>query len=191
MTGYQFRPWTLEEAKAVINDFYDAVPVEQIAERHSRTAREIIHQLCSLGILSWEAFNDLPPDAFDEAGQPSCRRTMTKAEFCDRFTAHMLKHSTETSTGGGSMEDYARAVAATYYEDDFQDNPSLTPEECAVADMSYWEDRRVEAPSWLFALLPGTAMKWAMFCDRVRNTWNGRVSSGRPRRSIPQRRTRP
>lgn len=92
---------------------------------------------------------------------------MTKAEFCERFAAHMLKHSRERPSRGGSMEDYARAVAATYYDDDFQDDPSLTPEECAAADMSSWEGRTVTSPSSLLTLLPGTAVRWALFRGRI------------------------
>ncbi|RWR30509.1 hypothetical protein D2T29_12625 [Sinirhodobacter populi] len=63
---------------------------------------------------------------------------ITKDEFIERFVAHMVKSVGPCFTDGSSIEDYAREVAPSYYEEQHRDDPDETPEDCADADMSYW-----------------------------------------------------
>jgi|VirMetMinimDraft_7_1064189.scaffolds.fasta_scaffold00089_29 hypothetical protein len=63
---------------------------------------------------------------------------MTEQEFCDRFTAEMLRLAgRKTFDDGSSIEEYARGTAPSYYADQHQDGES--PEDCADADMDCWE----------------------------------------------------
>jgi len=67
---------------------------------------------------------------------------MTKEEFIERFVARMLKASNAACpdgkfTDGSSIEEYARQTAPTYWDDEGQRDDG--PEDCADADISYWE----------------------------------------------------
>lgn len=63
---------------------------------------------------------------------------MSEQEFCDRFVTHMLKLvGRETFDDGSSIAEYARDTASSYFEEQHQDGKS--PEDCADADVSYWE----------------------------------------------------
>lgn len=65
-------------------------------------------------------------------------QTLTKAEFCQRFVAHILKTAgRETFDCGSSIREYAEETAPYYFEDELQSGAG--PEDCAKADMSYWE----------------------------------------------------
>ena len=57
---------TQPESLALVNALFDGVSLSDMAKEHGRTPREITYHFCELGILKWEAFNDIPPDAFDE-----------------------------------------------------------------------------------------------------------------------------
>ena len=61
---------------------------------------------------------------------------MTKEEFCERFKARMLAVAGEKFDDGESVADYADETAPTYWDD--PDQRAEGPEECAVADISYW-----------------------------------------------------
>ena len=66
------------------------------------------------------------------------KTTITKEEFCQRFKAYMLSIAGEKFYDGESIADYADETAPTYWDDPSQREEG--PEECASADMSYWED---------------------------------------------------
>jgi len=57
--------------------------------------------------------------------------------FCARFKAHMLKVAGPTFEDGTSIAEYADEAGPTYWEDEEQ--RAFGPEECASADISYWE----------------------------------------------------
>lgn len=61
---------------------------------------------------------------------------MAEDEFTARFVAEMLNIAGPVFADGGSVADYARETAPSYFEDDF----GMSPEECASTDISYWED---------------------------------------------------
>ena len=62
---------------------------------------------------------------------------MGKQEFIDRFVARMCKQAPFTTfDDGGTVIDYARETAPTYWDD--PDQRAEGPEECADADISYW-----------------------------------------------------
>lgn len=64
---------------------------------------------------------------------------MTEAEFCAQFEAHMLASCGARTTfdDGGSIAEYARETAPTYFEAEgwLRDQGPIA---CADADMSYW-----------------------------------------------------
>lgn len=62
---------------------------------------------------------------------------MDKDEFVRRFKARVLKVAT-TFDDGSSVAEYADEVAPTYWEN--ADQRAEGPEECAMADVSYWGD---------------------------------------------------
>lgn len=64
---------------------------------------------------------------------------ITREQFCERFKARMIARTGETFDDGSSIAEYAAEAAPSYWEDDgwLRDQG---PEECADADMSYWED---------------------------------------------------
>jgi hypothetical protein len=62
---------------------------------------------------------------------------MTKEDFCARFKAYMLAVAGPTFAGGESVAEYADQAAPTYWDDEQQ--RADRPEECASADISYWE----------------------------------------------------
>jgi len=62
---------------------------------------------------------------------------MTEAEFTERFVAQMLKRAGPKFNDGSSNEEYARATAPSYFEEQHQQDGE-SPEDCADADMSYW-----------------------------------------------------
>lgn len=62
---------------------------------------------------------------------------LSQEEFCTRFKARMLRMYTEFNDGS-SVADYADLTAPDYFNDHYRDDPSMTPEECAEADMSPW-----------------------------------------------------
>lgn len=61
---------------------------------------------------------------------------LTKEEFCRRFIERMVSVGGETFDDGGSIREYAEAVAPSYWEN--QNFDGETPEDCAAADISYW-----------------------------------------------------
>ncbi len=62
-----------------------------------------------------------------------------KAEFCERFVARIVKRAGFTHFDDGlSVEAYAKETAPTYFAD--PDQRAEGPEECADADMSYWDE---------------------------------------------------
>lgn len=63
---------------------------------------------------------------------------LTEAEFRDRFVERMLARTGGVDGNGDSVIDYAKEAALGYWEDD--DMREEGPEECADADLSYWED---------------------------------------------------
>lgn len=65
---------------------------------------------------------------------------LTKEEFAERFVKEMLRSVPEPKTfqDGSSIEKYAREIAPTYYDEQYLSD-DLSPEECAEADVSYWE----------------------------------------------------
>lgn len=66
-------------------------------------------------------------------------RGLTTADFCARFTAHMIKMvGSDKFQDGESISNYAEQTAPTYYDDAQQ--RAEGPEACAEADMSYWGD---------------------------------------------------
>lgn len=65
---------------------------------------------------------------------------MDRSEFCERFVAAMIRSVGPTFAGGDRIESYARAVAPSYFEEQFADDPTVAPEEWAACDISYWED---------------------------------------------------
>ncbi len=67
--------------------------------------------------------------------------TITKDEFYARFKAEMLRvaqirFGSDKFEDGEPIADYADMTAVTYWDD--PDCRVLGPEECALADMSYW-----------------------------------------------------
>lgn len=63
---------------------------------------------------------------------------MTEQEFCNRFTAEILRLAKRTTfEDGSSIEEYARDTAPSYFEE--QHARGMSPEDCADADVSYWE----------------------------------------------------
>lgn len=63
---------------------------------------------------------------------------ITREEFIERFVKHMVAEAGETFRNGESIREYAEMTAPTYFDDPYQREEG--PEECADADMSYWED---------------------------------------------------
>lgn len=63
---------------------------------------------------------------------------MEESEFCSRFVARMLAVAGSEFADGESVEAYAREVAPSYFETDWQ--REMGPEECADTDISYWEE---------------------------------------------------
>lgn len=62
---------------------------------------------------------------------------MTDKEFCERFVRHMILNAGFLQFDDGSLvADYAKEVAPTYYEQEWQRDEG--PEACAEADISYW-----------------------------------------------------
>lgn len=64
--------------------------------------------------------------------------TVTKAEFVERFVAHMLRIIGPKDAAGDDVEAYARDTAPSYWEEQHQ-RDGETPEDCAAVDVSYWE----------------------------------------------------
>jgi hypothetical protein len=66
---------------------------------------------------------------------------LTPEELTERFVKEMLRLVPETKTfkDRTSIEKYARETAPIYYDEQYAEDPSLTPEELAEADISYWE----------------------------------------------------
>lgn len=63
---------------------------------------------------------------------------MTKLEFCERFVAEMMTYADVYDGSAVELLAYADEVAPTYWEE--RDQRSEGPEECARADVSYWEE---------------------------------------------------
>lgn len=63
---------------------------------------------------------------------------MDKDEFCRRFKAEMIRLGGEKFDDGSSIAEYADETAPTYWAE--PDQRAEGPEECAAADVSYWED---------------------------------------------------
>jgi predicted HD phosphohydrolase len=63
---------------------------------------------------------------------------MNKDEFCQRFVTYMVQHAGETFNDGTSIREYAEDTAPTYWDN--PDQRAEGPDECASADMSYWEE---------------------------------------------------
>ena len=62
---------------------------------------------------------------------------LTLEEWTERFTAHMVKMAGFTHfEDGGSVEEYAREVAAASWQDPLYRDDG--PEACAESDMHYW-----------------------------------------------------
>lgn len=66
------------------------------------------------------------------------RALLTKEEFCQRFTAKILRLAgRKIFDDGRSIKDYAAEAGSTYWDD--PDQRVDGPEECAEADVGYWE----------------------------------------------------
>lgn len=61
-----------------------------------------------------------------------------KAEFVERFVAAMLRKVGDKDATGADVEPYARETAPSYWEEQHT-NDGMSPEECALTDVSYWE----------------------------------------------------
>lgn len=62
---------------------------------------------------------------------------ITRDEFIERFVKHMLSVGGTTFADGGSIEEYAREIAPTYWGDEGLREDG--PESCAEGDMDCWE----------------------------------------------------
>ena len=62
---------------------------------------------------------------------------IAKAEFIERFIAHMVKMRGPEFDDGSSIAEYARETAPLYWAEEYQ--REWGPEECAEADMDCWE----------------------------------------------------
>jgi hypothetical protein len=65
-------------------------------------------------------------------------KILPKDEFVARFKAHMLATAGDKFEDGSSIAEYADEAAPAYWAEQHKDGES--PEECAEADISYWED---------------------------------------------------
>lgn len=63
---------------------------------------------------------------------------LTKEQFCELFKARMVSQAGEEFDDGTSIVEYADMTGPSYFDEQYQDGES--PEECADADMSYWEE---------------------------------------------------
>lgn len=63
---------------------------------------------------------------------------MTEDEFCTRFAAEMMKAEGFFDGTREELAAYAAEVAPTYWSE--PDQREEGPEDCARADISYWED---------------------------------------------------
>ncbi len=63
---------------------------------------------------------------------------LTRAEFCRRFIAEMLRLAGNKFRDGASIAKYAAEIGSTYWDDPDQRDDG--PEACAESDISYWED---------------------------------------------------
>lgn len=62
---------------------------------------------------------------------------MSLDEFVARFVAYLKDNAGFSEFGDGTdVEDYARRVAPTYWEN--SDQRIEGPEACAISDMEYW-----------------------------------------------------
>lgn len=68
----------------------------------------------------------------------SAQPAMTKDDFCARFVAEMMKAAPIYDGSPEELQAYAEEIAPTYWSD--EDQRSDGPEECAQADISYWEE---------------------------------------------------
>lgn len=64
--------------------------------------------------------------------------SLTKEEFCSRFVAEMMLDLQMFDGTEAELREYAEETAPTYYDEPSQ--RAEGPEECARADVSYWED---------------------------------------------------
>lgn len=64
---------------------------------------------------------------------------INEKEFVERFVAKMLLVAGPVDADGDSVEDYARQIARSYFEEQYL-NDDMSPEECASTDVSYWEE---------------------------------------------------
>lgn len=94
-----------------------------------------------IGVSGFEDWIERIDASLLESGKvPDCAAflAMSEADFCAAFVKHMVAVAGEKFDDGSSIADYAAETAPTYWanEDQRQDGP----EECADADMSYWEE---------------------------------------------------
>ena len=59
-------------------------------------------------------------------------------DFCARFKTKMLAVAGPTFDDGDSIADYADETGPTYFKN--PNHRSKGPEECALTDISYWEE---------------------------------------------------
>ena len=96
-------------------------------------ATEMVRFMCE-GLPPAAAMRALEEIAAERRRQVEANVKMTKEEFCRRFKAQML-----AAVPGATFDvaAYADETAPTYWEDEGQRADG--PEECAAADISYWE----------------------------------------------------
>jgi hypothetical protein len=63
---------------------------------------------------------------------------ITKDEFCTRFVNLMMRYERTFNGTEAELRAYAEETAPTYWDDLYQ--RAEGPEECAEADLSYWEE---------------------------------------------------
>lgn len=65
------------------------------------------------------------------------KEIITQEQFIERFVKRIVERSPRPAFDDGeSVEEYARATAPSYWEQEHQ--RAEGPEECADSDMSYW-----------------------------------------------------
>ena len=61
-----------------------------------------------------------------------------ESDFCRRFVAEMMNYASTYDGTEAALRAYAEEVAPTYWAE--PDQRADGPEECARADISYWEE---------------------------------------------------
>jgi hypothetical protein len=80
-----------------------------------------------------------PPEIAAAASVTAKKTKLPRDEFLARFKARMLRAG-ERFDDGSSIARYADDTGPTYFDGQHAEDPTITPEECAEADISYWGD---------------------------------------------------